>query len=113
MKDENGRCIGADAVGLYHEDHINEMYHPHEPYKSMMLKGLMQEPILETVMEAGKIKIPKRSLAEIAEYSLSRLSQLPIEYKRFNNPHIYKIGISELLKHERDNLIKEYKKTEK
>ena len=113
IKDDTGRCIGADAVGLYHEESISEMFHPHEPYKSMKLEGLKQEPILEKVMEHGKTLIPRRSLAEIADYSLSRLSQLPIEYKRFNNPHIYKIGVSELLKEERDLLIQEYKKAGK
>ncbi|TQI69475.1 nicotinate phosphoribosyltransferase [Gramella sp. Hel_I_59] len=106
IKDENGKCIGADAIGLYHEDKIEEMHHPFEPYKSMNLKHYQQEPLLELVMDEGKVLQEKRSLSEISEYSISRLSELPIEYKRFNNPHIYKIGISETLKDERDQLIK-------
>ena len=106
IKDENGKCIGADAIGLYHEDNIQEMHHPFEPYKSMNLKHYKQEALLELVMDDGKVLQEKRSLSEISEYSISRLSELPIEYKRFNNPHIYKIGISETLKDERDQLIK-------
>ncbi|WP_405200222.1 nicotinate phosphoribosyltransferase [Christiangramia sp. LLG6405-1] len=106
IKDENGKCIGADAIGLYHEDKIEEMHHPFEPYKSMKLKHYQQEALLDLVMEEGKVLQEKRSLSEISEYSISRLSELPIEYKRFNNPHIYKIGISETLKEERDQLIK-------
>ena len=106
IKDENGKCIGADAIGLYHEDNIQEMHHPFEPYKSMNLKYYKQEALLELVMDKGKVLQKKRSLSEISEYSISRLSELPIEYKRFNNPHIYKIGISETLKDERDQLIK-------
>ena len=106
IKDENGKCIGADAIGLYHEDKIEEMHHPFEPYKSMNLKHYKQEALLELVMDDGKVLQEKRSLSEISEYSISRLSELPIEYKRFNNPHIYKIGISETLKDERDQLIK-------
>lgn len=106
IKDENGKCIGADAIGLYHEDNIQEMHHPFEPYKSMNLKYYKQEALLELVMDKGKVLQKKRSLSEISEYSIARLSELPIEYKRFNNPHIYKIGISELLKEERDQLIK-------
>jgi nicotinic acid phosphoribosyltransferase len=31
-------------------------------------------------------------------------------YKRFNNPHIYKVGLSERLKNERDWLIEVHKK---
>lgn len=109
MKDDHGKCIGADAIGLYHEDRVEEMFHPFEPYKSMNLEKFQQEPILQKVMENGEILIDKRSLREIAEYSLTRLSELSIEYKRFNNPHIYKIGISELLREEREKLIKSYK----
>ena len=105
IKDEQGKCIGADAIGLYHEKNISEMYHPFEPYKSMKLDKFHQEPLLQKVMEQGKVLIPKRNLKEIAEYSLKRLSELPIEYKRFNNPHIYKIGISPLLREEREKLI--------
>ena len=106
IKDENGKCIGADVIGLYHEDNIQEMHHPFEPYKSMNLKYYKQEALLELVMDEGKVLQKKRSLSEISEYSIARLSELPIEYKRFNNPHIYKIGISETLKDERDQLIK-------
>ncbi|HKJ49202.1 MAG TPA: nicotinate phosphoribosyltransferase [Christiangramia sp.] len=109
MKDENGKCIGADAIGLFEEEKISEMFHPFEPYKSMDVSKFHQEPILQKVMENGEMLINKRSLEEISEYSLSRISELPIEYKRFNNPHIYKIGISERLRNERENLIKSSK----
>lgn len=109
IKDENGKCVGADAIGLYHEDKIDEMYHPHEPYKSMKIADYRQEAILELVMENGEILQKSRSLEEIAEYSICRLSELPIEYKRFNNPHIYKIGISKTLQEERDKLIRNFK----
>jgi nicotinate phosphoribosyltransferase len=37
------------------------------------------------------------------------MQQLPDEHKRFNNPHIYKIGISELLQQLRSDLRKKYK----
>lgn len=113
IKDETGKCVGADAVGLYSENHIETMYHPFEPYKSMEIGSYTQEPLLKKVMDNGEILIEKRSLTEITDYSLQRLAELPIEYKRFNNPHIYKIGISEGLKKERDSLIKSYKKTAK
>lgn len=109
MKDDNGKCIGADAIGLYHESGVDQMYHPFEPYKSMKLEKYHQEPILQKVMENGEVLIDKRSLKEISEYSITRLSELPIEYKRFNNPHIYKIGISDLLREEREKLIKSFK----
>jgi nicotinate phosphoribosyltransferase len=51
-----------------------------------------------------------RVLTEIADYSRERMEKLPEEYKRFDNPHIYKVGISNKLRSERDRLIGEYKK---
>jgi nicotinate phosphoribosyltransferase len=61
-------------------------------------------------MANGKRVIPPRSLPEIANFSLNRLANLPEEYKRFDNPHIYKIGISKNLENERNRLIQEFKR---
>lgn len=110
VKDRSGKCVGADVIGLAEEGKVDTMIHPFEPYKSMQIKDYEQEPLLKEVMKGGKSLIQKRKLTDIAEYSLQRLSELPIEYKRFNNPHIYKIGISPILKEERDRLIAEYKR---
>ncbi len=109
MKDEDGMCVGADAIGLYDEKNIGEMIHPFEPFKSMKLGKFYQEPILQKVMEHGEMLIEKRSLQEIAKFSNSRLAELPIEYKRFDNPHIYKVGISQRLSDEREKLIRSFK----
>ncbi|APG60888.1 nicotinate phosphoribosyltransferase [Christiangramia salexigens] len=109
LKDDNGNCIGADVVGMFNEEKIEEMYHPFEPYKTMKISSYLHEPLLKKVLEDGEVLIPKRNLKEIAEYSAKRLAELPKEYKRFNNPHIYKIGISKELKEERDLLIKNFK----
>ncbi len=111
IKDKTGKCIGADAIGLASQNRIEEMFHPYEPYKSMKLDEFEQEPLLKPVMLNGKVVDKKRSLKEITEYSFKRLSELPIEYKRFNNPHIYKIGISKELREERDKLIRKFKNT--
>ena len=82
MLDENGMFYGADAVARFTED---------------------------KVMEHGKKVNPPRTVTEIAAYSKSRLEKLPEEYKRFQNPHIYKIGISTKLKLERDALVQTHK----
>jgi len=50
----------------------------------------------------------KKTLNQIREFAMSRLSELPDEYKRFENPHIYKVGMSKGLKDERDTLIEKY-----
>lgn len=109
MLDENGMFYGADAIALASEGKIQKMLHPFDRTKSLDLDRFQQETLLEKVMEEGQKLFPNRSTAEIAEYSKSRLALLPPEYKRFQNPHIYKVGLSPNLKEERDKLIDEHK----
>ena len=109
IRDEEGNCIGADAIALAEQSSLKVMHHPSEPYKKMEVEGLRQEPLLQPVMLNGKTCIDYRSLSEIASYSKKRLAEIPLEYKRFDNPHIYKVGISESLKNERDRLIQAHK----
>jgi nicotinate phosphoribosyltransferase len=108
--DNDGMFIGADAVTLYDEMDLDIMYHPLYPLKSLSVKKYNKEPLLRKVMENGVRLSKPQSLSEIAQYSHDRLKNLSEEYKRFNYPHIYKVGISDKLKNERDRLIEEYKK---
>src|SRR5690606_5504185 len=105
MIDANGKSYGADAVTLYNEEPQMHTEHPFDATNRLDLNAIKQEPVLENVMDNGKRVVPSRSASEIAEYSKSRLEKLPEEYKRFQNPHIYKIGLSPKLKQERDALI--------
>ena len=109
MFDENGMFYGADAVARFTEDKVQEMVHPFDSRKSLDLNRFKHETLLEKVMEHGKKVNPPRTVTEIAAYSKSRLEKLPEEYKRFQNPHIYKIGISTKLKLERDALVQTHK----
>ena len=105
LMNEYGSWIGADVVSLADEEDIERMHHPFEPGKSMETGEYKKEPLLELVMENGKRRLEKQSLQEISAYCEGRIEKLPGEYKRFTNPHIYKIGISDGLKSERDRLI--------
>jgi len=67
--------------------------------------------LLHKVMENGKRILQKKSIKEISDYSQHQLKQLPDEYKRFINPHIYKVGLSSNLYNLREELIKKYKKS--
>ena len=107
--DDAGNLIGADAIAMVDETKVDVMHHPYEPFKQLYVSPLNQEPLLKKVMENGEILIKKRSLKEIADFSRERLEKLPLEYKRFDNPHIYKVGISSNLKNERDRLIELHK----
>jgi nicotinate phosphoribosyltransferase len=106
--DEN--FVGADVVALFEESNIDIMYHPTYPLKSLSLTNQPKEPVLHKVMENG-LRINKPgSISEVAQYCRRRLEKLPREYKRFDNPHIYKVGISNKLQSERNRLIDEFKK---
>ncbi|MAQ41491.1 nicotinate phosphoribosyltransferase [Mesonia oceanica] len=107
--DEHGNFSGADVIAMEEEVHITQMNHPFEPYKNLKVEHFKQEPLLHVVMENGKKVNPSPSLQEIAAFRKQRLSLLPLEYKRFDNPHIYKVGISDALKQERDKLIRSHK----
>ena len=95
--DKNGSFFGADAVTLIDEHKPGIIYHPYEPGQSLNIAHLEQEPVLHKVMENGKRVTEPVPLTEIAAYSAKRLSLLPAEFKRFENPHIYKVGISKQL----------------
>lgn len=99
----------ADCIALIDEDEIELMIHPFDIYKKCNLVGLKIEEILEQVVKDGDVIIPEKSVNEIASYSEFRFSQLPDEHKRFEYPHIYKVGITPKLLELRDNLIRKNK----
>ena len=109
LKNPAGELIGADAITMRDEAEVDRIYDPQEPLKSLVVKNFSLEPLLHPVMEKGKRTGEKRSLEEIAKYSAECLEKLPVEFRRFHNPHIYKVGISAKLKAEREKLLQKYK----
>ncbi|MFN2430478.1 MAG: nicotinate phosphoribosyltransferase [Cryomorphaceae bacterium] len=104
-----GEPIGADLVALANEESMDLMHHPFDVLRQMKLANCKREPLLNKVMENGKRSGDPRSVSEIAEYAKERLGALPEEYKRFDNPHIYKVGLSTRLNDARNELINQYK----
>jgi nicotinate phosphoribosyltransferase len=109
--DEKGGFIGADAIILADEPKPDVMYHPSEPDRSFSMAHFRSEPLLHPVMENGKRLEPATDLKKIAAYATGRLALLPAEYKRFENPHTYKVGISSRLLDLRETLRKQHKET--
>lgn len=99
----------ADCIALNDENEVDMMFHPFDIYKKCNLKDLKREEILEQVVRNGNVIIQDKSINEIAFYTEFRFSQLPDEHKRFEYPHIYKVGISPKLLELRDNLIRKNK----
>lgn len=106
----DGQFLGADAVVLAEEATADIIYHPFVPGESLIVAGYQQQPLLEPVMQNGKLIGKPPTLSDIALYAQKRLSLLPDEYKRFEYPHIYKTGISGRLQELRNKLRDEYKK---
>lgn len=102
----------ADAVVLEGEAEAARMVHPFEPAKSLRLSDLRQEATLAKVMEDGRKLQAPVGVDEIAAYARERLARLPEEHKRFENPHVYKVGLSERLAALRDGLVRRHRKEE-
>jgi len=84
----------ADAISLDGELRPGRMVHPYEPGKELDLSSFAGEELLAPVMKNGRRTGPRTGVSSIAAYSAGRLKALPAEHKRFENPHVYKIGLS-------------------
>lgn len=104
-----GNFFGADLIALEDERNVELMHHPYEPDKFLSIRGMEQEQLLQPRMKSGRITEAQPSLKEISDYCMQRLGQLPPEHKRFQNPHIYKVGISEPLRDLRNELKHQHK----
>lgn len=109
LTNDRGDWIGADVIALHNENEIKQMHHPFDPLKEMDLSTFKFQPLLELVMENGRPIKPVRNVSDIADFHRKRLSELEPEYKRFRNPHVYKVGISTALRDERNHLIQKMK----
>jgi nicotinate phosphoribosyltransferase len=61
------------------------------------------------MVEDGTLTNGLPTAQESAEYASAQFKKLNPEHKRFDNPHIYKVGISKKLMDLRDQLTKSLK----
>lgn len=101
--DENNTFYG-DGILLDEEQNTDRIYHPHYPAKHSKVSGYRKEPLLQKVMDNGRLTIDPPGVVESARYARQRFEQLSPEHKRFDNPHIYKVGISKKLMGLREEL---------
>jgi nicotinate phosphoribosyltransferase len=99
----------ADAIELEEEVIPERMFHPYEPAKSLDLRHYKDEPLLQKVMDKGKRTNGEKEVQEIAAYVRQRLSLLPTEHKRFEYPHVYKVGLSQKLLSSRNELMEKFR----
>ena len=86
-----------DGVVLHNENEVSTLYHPIHPSMSTSVKDCTQKPLRHFQIKAGKRVSTVQTLRDIKAYAAQQLQHLPIEYQRFENPHIYKVGISDQL----------------
>lgn len=86
------------------------MIHRLFPDQRMTLDPKSARPLLAPVMRQGRSLIPNRTLSEAASYARHQLALLPPEYKRLENPHLYKVGISPGLLALRDTLVARHRR---
>ena len=95
----------ADAITLVEEMNIGLIQHPFISRKHIDVSHMKKEELLIKVLDSGRRILASRKPGEIAQYVQERLKQLPEEHKRFENPHAYKVGISEKLLILRDKIV--------
>ena len=101
---EDGSYYG-DAILLSDENEIQVMHHPTFPAKKSTLTGRAFRELLIKVISNGEEVTQMPDVQSIVKYKKEQFSKLHPEYKRFDNPHIYKIGISGKLMETRDQLL--------
>jgi nicotinate phosphoribosyltransferase len=107
-----GGAFRADALSLDEEDGVGRMVHPFEPGRSLRLSDWRPESLLVEAMDGGRRKTPAGPIADTAAYARQRLAALPEEHKRFENPHLYKVGLGPGLAALRDRLVRELRREE-
>ncbi len=102
---------GGEVVALAEEEDFDRMVHPSDQNQSRKLSGFKKKPLLENVVENGERITKPGSTDEIAKFSRRQVKKLPEEFKRFDNPHVYKVGLTKKLKELRDTLVQRNKES--
>lgn len=101
-KDGSFNC---DGISLIEEAAVDHIFHPYLPQKATRVSDMSSVELIQPIVENGTIVINLPTAAESAEYAATQLSKLNPEHKRFDNPHVYKVGISSKLRTLRDTLV--------
>ena len=97
---DSGKAI-ADVVTL-HDETIDdaadyEIFHPTYTWKRKTVYDFTARRLLERIFDTGKLVYTVPSLVERRAYCEKEVATLWEEYTRFDNPHIYKVDLSQKL----------------
>jgi nicotinate phosphoribosyltransferase len=84
------------------------VYHPTIPHLSKMYPApFVRSELLVPIFRKGVLVYSKPSLSEIQKNTRRNLERLGPEYKRFQNPHIYHVSLSQKLLRTKQTLLKQ------
>ena len=103
----------ADIVALHDEPAPNgeplEIFHPTYTWKKKTVTNYYSKPLLHKIFDRGELCYRSPNIEEIKCFCASEVEHLWEEVKRFDNPHIYFVDLSERLWSVKDQLLKEHK----
>ncbi len=106
----SGKAI-ADLIALDHERLSDNtpltIYDPVETWKSMSLSSYTVRELLVPAIKSGAPCYSRLPLSEIQRYAKTELETLWDEYRRLNNPHVYKVDLSDELYNLKKRLLHE------
>lgn len=107
----------ADLITLFDEK-IDEtkpisIFHPIYTWKTTTYEDYILRPMLKQIFKSGELVYELPDIEEIRGYCKSEVESLWDEFKRFDNPHIYKVDLSKNLWELKNNLLNETVKISK
>lgn len=100
--------FNCDGVVLADENSIDRIYHPHQPIAAKNVSGLSGKALLKLTVQNGRAVAQIPTAHQSAQYARERLKNLNNEHKRFDFPHVYKVGISQKLLDLRNHLLTQH-----
>ncbi|MDR2091085.1 MAG: nicotinate phosphoribosyltransferase [Clostridiales bacterium] len=102
----------ADLIALYDEEIDGSkpltIFNPDYTWQKKTFTDYTVKCITEKVVEKGELVYKPPKIYDIREYALSSLAEFDDAYKRLQNPHIYKVDLSDKLYELKKELIVKY-----
>lgn len=73
------------------------IFHPEAPWKRMTVTNFMAVQLLKPIFVQGKCVYETPALIDLQKYAIQQVDTFWDEYKRLNNPHVYKVDLSQRL----------------
>lgn len=110
---DNGKAI-ADVLTLFNEEIDDtkpyEIFDPEHTWKRKKVTDFYARKLLVKIFDKGEYVYEAPALDEIKKYCDQQIDSLWDEVKRFENPHIYYVDLSEKLWNIKQELIAKYSK---